>query len=444
MKKYYLRFVFLFIVIFIMAFASIAQNQFLIHGVIKDQVTQVPVNGVNVQIQNTNIGTSTDKQGVFELRVSTFPAELVITHVSYGEKKVVVNQIQVDSVCILLNPVTVDLSEAVISSKAYKNLKGTEVIDYDFFESNIIILSYNFTKKHHELILTDEKLDTINSRVLSYLKKPNQIFKDCMGNCHLLTEDSAYQINIFNESIQLIYPTYLPKFLKILENCLFDTPTYFAFKGNTDKKLKLEYVAIGIGDMPLTRSKNDSWKHLFYFVNKKTNETIILDQIYEWEKYRDAYEQAVFMFNAPENKLSFGDLLRFEEKFISKPSFQTLKILHDTIYYFNHLKSCIDIYSSNLVLLKSLKVEYQNEKHWLPIILSDAIENKAYTIFKKGPKLSIAAINLFDGSVKELTVITKLFPQKIKINNGKLYFLYKNMSIERDKRILHFGELSNL
>lgn len=442
--KSYLNFILLLFVMHFVTFVSLAQNQNLIRGVIKNEFTQLPIEGVNIQLNNTNTGTISNKQGVFELRINEFPAHLTITHISYFSKQIDISQIQNDSIIVWLNKKTITLSEAEITSKPYEIFKGKgqEIIDYNFLDSNLLILSYNYNKNHNELILTDENFDNINIKDISYLKKPKQIFKDCMGNCHVLTNDSAYQIYFHNEKIHLIYPTDLPKFLKLLGNCLFETPTHLAFKANTDKKPKLEYAAISIYDLPDTRSKNEEWKHLFYLMNKKTHEKTILDNVYEWEKNCDAFDHAMFMHDPNnEHSMFFGDLLRFEETSIYKPSFQTVKFLNDTIYYFNHMKSQIDIYSYDLIFVDSIKVEYNNLNNWVPIIITDLIENKAFTIFTTGVMYSLAEINLADGSTKEVTKIKKLFLQKIKINNGHLYFLFKDLTNNMDKRKLYQGEL---
>ncbi len=442
-KKGNPRIIYLLIALCFTVFFSHAQTQLLIRGVIKDQATQLPIEGVNIQLNKTNSGTSTNRQGIFELRVSEFPTILSVTHISYFGRQIIVTGNNADSLIITLSSRLVTLEETEITAATYKVFKGSnqEIIDYDFFDTNLLVLSYNFNKNRHELILTDNHFDTIKIKDISSYKKPKQIFKDCIGNCHLLTNDSAYQVYFDNQSIYLAYPTDLNKFLNLLRDCLFETPTHLAFKGNTDKKPKLEYAAIDPVDLPNTRSKNEEWKHLFYLVNKKTREKTILDQIYEWKKNKDAYEQAMYSYNDPFNKMFFGEILRFEEVAFYKPSFQTIKFLNDTIYYFNHLKSQIDIYSDDLLLLKSIKVEYHNKENWMPVIITDNFINKAYTIFTTGVMYSLSEINLQDGSVKEVTKIKKLFPQKIKINNGHLYFLYKDMNNDWGIKKLYQGEL---
>lgn len=428
-------------------FYSHAQTHVLIHGVIKDQVTQLPIEGVNIQVNNTHSGAFTNREGVFELRVSAFPAILSVTHISYFGKQIIATQNKADSLIVLLSPKLVTLKETEITAETFIVLKSPNhaIIDYDFLDTNLLVLSYDFNKNRYELILTDEHFDTIAIKDIPAYKKAKQLFKDCMGNCHLLTNDSAYQMYFDEESITFLYPTDLKKFLNLIGNCLFETPNHLVFGDNTNEKpkqkLKLEYTAGNPNDLPSTRSKNEAWKHLFYFVNKETHEKTILDKVDESWKNRDAYENALLSFNSPHNTTHFGALLRFEELTFYKPSFQTVMFLNDTIYYFNHLKSQIEIYLDDLVLQKSIKVEYHNNKNWTPVIITDIFKNKAYTIFTAGAMHSLAEINLQDGSVKEVAIIKKLFLQKIKVNNGYLYFLYKDMSNDQGKIKLYQGEL---
>lgn len=440
---YNLKFLMLLIGIHFVAIASVAQNQLLIRGVVKNEVTQLPIEGANIQLQNTYTGTSTNNHGEFELRVDKFPVVLTITHISFYGKQTFITQTQADSIVIFLIPKTITLPETSISAETYKVFKGKgqEIIDYNFLDTNLLVLSYNFDNNRYELILTNESFDTVNIKNVSDLVKPNKIFKDCMGNCHLLTNDSAYQVYVLNETISFIYATHLPKFLKLLGNCLFETQTHLAFEGNTDEVPKLEYAAKGVNDVPSKKSNNEKWKHLFYLVNKETHKKVILDNIYEWKKNRDAFEQAVFRYSSPMNRMSFGEILRSEELIFYQPSFQTVRLLNDTIYYFNHLKSQIDIYSVDLDLIKSVKVEYHNNENWIHLIVTDDIKNKVYTIFTVGALYSLVEINLGDGSVNEVAKITKLFPQKIKVNNGHLYFLYNDLTNIWVRRRLFKGEL---
>ncbi len=95
-------------------------------------------------------------------------------------------------------------------------------------------------------------------------------------------------------------------------------------------------------------------------------------------------------------------------------------------------------------MLKSIHIEYHNQKNWKSIIIVDNEKNKVYTIFTRGAKYSLAEIDLKDGLMQEIAKIEKLFPHKINVNNGRLYFLYKDVNNIYDKRKLYQGELPNL
>ena len=421
-----------------------AQNQIKIRGIIKDQATQLPLEGVNIRIHQTYSGTITDSKGVFELRVKSLPVVLLVSHIAYFGRQIIVTQPQADSLLILLSHRPINLEETEITAETYKVFKGKrqEIIDYGFLDSNILILAYNFNTNKNELILTDEGFDTLCIADVSGLKNPGQIYRDCMGNCHLFTKDTAYQVFYSDSKLFLIYPTPLKKFYNILADCLFETPCCLAFEGNTDQSANLRYAARDLYDLPNIRpGDNDKWKHLFFLVNKETHEKIVLDRVYEWEKKRDAYDHALFVFADPLNKRSFGDILRGEEMIFFKPAFQSLKFLNNSIYYFNHLKSRIEIYSEDLSLQDTIHIDYHNRKNWKPVIITDEVQNRAYTIFALGAKLSLSEIDLTNGTLKEVHTIEKLFPEKIKLHNGYLYFLYRDVNNVWGTKMLFQGEL---
>lgn len=422
--------------------------QQVIRGTVKDEATKQAIVGVNIRLENTYSGTTTNQQGIFELRVRNLPQILLVTHIAYFGKQLLVTQKQADPLNIQLALKPIDLEEAEITGETYQVFKGKhqEVIDYDFLDTNILILAYNFNRNRHELILTNEDYDTIFIQDVSSIKKPTQIVKDCMANCHLLTRDSTYQIHCSDEMIVLLYPSPWEKFHKTLGSCLFETYSHLAFEGNKGKKTKDEFVTKKQIDLSSTMAPTaqSDWNHFFYLVNKKTGKHTVLDKTNEWKKTRDAYDHAMFIADDPNTKRSFGDILRFAQMVYFKPAFQTIKYLNDSIYYFNHLESRIDIYSEDLVLRNSIPIQYHKKENWKAVIITDKTKNKAYTVFTRGAKYALAEIDLQDGSVQEVTKIEKLFPQKIRVNNGHLYFLYQDLNNVWGRKKLFKGKMVHI
>ena len=76
--------VFLFLYIFFAAGNIMAQSDaFLITGKVLDATTKLPLQGASVFAQNTTIGTATDQQGNFTLRLLNGGYDLIITFTGY-------------------------------------------------------------------------------------------------------------------------------------------------------------------------------------------------------------------------------------------------------------------------------------------------------------------------------------------------------------------------
>ena len=69
---------------FFMSHGAIAQSDaYLISGKVMDAATQLPLQGASVFAQNTTIGTATDQQGNFTLRLQNGGYDLIITFTGY-------------------------------------------------------------------------------------------------------------------------------------------------------------------------------------------------------------------------------------------------------------------------------------------------------------------------------------------------------------------------
>jgi hypothetical protein len=91
-------------------------------GVVKDVNTKEPVAFVSIRIKGSNIGTVTNEQGEFSLN-TTLPATLVISHLSYGQKDVTVNDGSLLS--ITLTPEAIQLPEVTVGDPALAIIRST-------------------------------------------------------------------------------------------------------------------------------------------------------------------------------------------------------------------------------------------------------------------------------------------------------------------------------
>lgn len=91
-------------------------------GTVKDASTKEPIAFVSIRVKGSNIGTVTNEQGEFSIN-ATLPATLVISHLSYGQKEVTVNDASLLS--ITLTPEATQLPEVTVGDPALAIIRST-------------------------------------------------------------------------------------------------------------------------------------------------------------------------------------------------------------------------------------------------------------------------------------------------------------------------------
>jgi hypothetical protein len=75
------------------------------------------------------------------------------------------------------------------------------------------------------------------------------------------------------------------------------------------------------------------------------------------------------------------------------------------------------------------------EGKWTTEIYIDDIRKQAYTSFRKGGQFTLYRIDLNTGDLKRIISLTHPFPQKIKVHNNFLFYLY-DLPAEGDNKHL--------
>jgi|YelNatPaOPRAMG01_1025707.scaffolds.fasta_scaffold00662_6 hypothetical protein len=78
------------VLIFAFSFSILAQN-FFFHGTVCDFLTNKPLGYANVRVLNTSIGTSTNKEGQYELRLSKGKYKIVVSYIGYSTDTLALN-----------------------------------------------------------------------------------------------------------------------------------------------------------------------------------------------------------------------------------------------------------------------------------------------------------------------------------------------------------------
>ncbi len=75
----------------LLLFSKVIFAQYTIAGDIIDSSNKLPLFGSAIQIENTDIKTITNEEGDFEVKLSTLPAVIIVSHVGYKKTRISVN-----------------------------------------------------------------------------------------------------------------------------------------------------------------------------------------------------------------------------------------------------------------------------------------------------------------------------------------------------------------
>lgn len=120
------------------SFAAFSQNYYSISGKIIDQDTKLPLQGASVFAENTTIGTATDNDGVFNLKLPNGGYSLVITFTGYQTetKRITTSDAENSNLVIDLKKKEKSLEEFVVKA-TYEVADGLAKYG-DFFIENFL------------------------------------------------------------------------------------------------------------------------------------------------------------------------------------------------------------------------------------------------------------------------------------------------------------------
>jgi len=173
-------------------------------AVLLDANTGDPVPFAQVIIKGTERGVTSNSEGYFRFKQVELPVTLVVTDIRYETRQVKVNR---RSTQIVLVPKDFSLEEVTIRPDGVKRVleePAFSVIDYGFYDDLIVMAVMKNRRTKSYVRVQDANGKLLWERRLSFV--PDRFFEDCMGNLHLLSADSAYQLYYDYEKLYLLYP----------------------------------------------------------------------------------------------------------------------------------------------------------------------------------------------------------------------------------------------
>ena len=458
-----LKFIFCLAICVGIAFEANAQNIRVTGKVTATNGTGIA--GVHIFDSIAKIGTTSDINGIFSLTIPPKATKLRFSHIAFNTqylmltKKMLADTITANTIWVnveLMQKVNelpvVEISDAKVEI-AYKNPKQW-ILDYEPVGANeFLLLLLEKNKKYLQLVNSNH--EKISQVIVD--KDYSTLFKDCFGNFHLLSRDTASQILLVEEELTLPYRYTRHDFDQIMEPVVVNTDKYLYTKEYSKQGQLVSYNKINKGDkkvIPFIENFEEK-QFIFnrsylateiipYFIRCNTALGVEMTQeiidafiyILIHSKNMDELLRSSWMI-APAS-ICVGDvILQFYIHVLSRPPYSLLTIINDTLYFFDHLNSKIATYDLDGNYLKEVATNYHNNKGWDKEIIINEEKTRCFAKFTRNGESSLVEINPNTGKMLGKYVLeTHAFPTKIKIRGNEIYYLSKDYFEGEEKYFL--------
>lgn len=411
-------------------FALQARSQETLQGLVLDGDQNVPLVGVNLQINGQAQGTATDSLGRFELEIQRLPIELVVTYVGYQSKTVLVKE---QTIVISLYPATNELEEVIVSSKKVEQSlsDGENYSLKDFIRLNdrLIWVEYHGSFKPDKLTLATLNGEVLFSTPVRKKGRIQSLVKSCNNKAFLLTSKSGYFISTLGDSLNLDKSVSVNFIETQIRPC------------KTKHQDKLYYIQ---------ERFNGQQKAISYTSPQISKPKVIqvLGELDNIRRYREGYGEiraGKRMNTMMEDDYKVNAYLRnvqtdadFLAEVFFKPEFP-INVFSQSrdILIFNHPQRQLLVIQKD-TLAQQREIWYPLDSKWMKQLLKDESNEAFYGLFNHSKGVALKEIDLATGK-STLTGIMEgeiHKPEKMEIYNGTIYFLRANENSSRRNLML--------
>lgn len=421
-------FTLLFMVVFSPGIFS-QNSSFLLSGKVLDAETKLPLRNVSISIKGTLSGTLSDSTGAFTIQVPGSSVTLNVSMLGYDKKSVRLTKDNTNGLLVELTRKADLLAEIVINAEPVQVVsksKRYHVLDYDFYGDHVLMITYVDLDKSR-LVLLDQKNDTLGFRKIP--GEPNRMFRDCLGNLHVVCKDSIYQAFYNGSTLSLLPAKSIRDFEKILLPCVAQDSSGFYL---VEKYGSGQMIDVGMGapvranDLALSYTR----------IDKKKRERKRFIMIADEHKMIMSQDEVAFEARKEESGLkTFGDRL-FAEKFLFTEIYAPLYNIKGNIYIFDYVNGNIKRFDKALQFRGEIPVAYHKTLSFQEDMEVDAVSGKTFALFESGGVSELKEINLQTGDVKKSYRIPFPFTTHIKVQDGYAYFIRKEKGDDGTRYLL--------
>lgn len=288
------------------------------------------------------------------------------------------------------------------------------IIDFHISElGRYVILKH---MRHYQLLKLNSELAVISTMKLDF--KPTTLFSDCLGNLHVLSKDSMYQLNIYSEQLSIFERNTIDLYYDFFEKCIGRSDQYVYMKEMND---------FGQSTILYAFNREKGVKQLIYRIE---DSVVVADVNLEYQGILNNSHLETQRMQEISIPQLYGSRDHTERVFyfiqvLSKSDYNPTFFKGDTLFVFDHVNGlAVQLADSGTVLGTSI-IDYHLFKNWQARNHLDTRKNQFYTEYSALERnvSELSSNNYHLGKSTKLTEQPQ--PDKLVIFDGYAYFTYK-------------------
>lgn len=324
---------------------------------------------------------------------------------------------QIDSSNLEKRPIQ-NFEEIVISSN-YKQIVFEDskhyIVDFEVNHHGHFLLLKKL--RNYQLCRLDELLTTQLTLNLNF--KPTSFHMDCMGNLHVLSKDSMYQINTLNDELSIYEVNSIQLYEDFYKNCT----------GKSGRDVYME------SDADFGHTK------IFYTLNEASTQPNVIYEIQDSVAAKDAHTENMeinantYLEKRRTDEITINELgetkdhaerIFFFQQVLTQTDYNPMFVQHDTSYIFDHTNGyAVQLGQSGDVQNKT-EITYHQDKDWTTKNLQDVHRKTFYAVFEEKGIQYLYELSPDDFQLgRKIEITEHSYPKKLIIYDGYVYYTYK-------------------
>lgn len=378
-----------------------------------------PLYGASVMVLNSNKVKVTESNGSFFITVPRGTLTMVISYVGYETHYETIQPIdpritreglleimfRLKEKANILRPVEVFGKNVSQKPEVVYSMALNYVLDFDFLDEYLILLVRNDGNKYLQKKYLYYDSVVFEKQVESEF---SSIFKDCLGNLHLLSQKKALQFFPLNDEFLFFNAYPIREFNGYVRNCVQYMNGNYVFINLTAYNQSAEYFSFLVDSM-----------HYRYLVR-------IFDELAYL--YIKDYAGQENMFTVRDNGFGIVQAPTVARdgflKLLLRPVFGPLVRVNNRLFVFDPLKDSIYQYNDRSIPTRAIALRFHKQKYWSKWIETDVDHQKIYTRFDIRGQYYFSEVDPTTGELNHrYELYENHYPEKLKIKDGAAYYI---------------------